>query len=86
MDEVGYGVGLPTQGFQVVGVNPGHALPLLRPLSRENLPLLGRAKQQEEVTCRTGEVLGHVACRRRRKKALPLQCLYIKAGNRKVSY
>lgn len=57
MDEVGYRVGLPTQGLQVVSVNPGHALPLLCPLSRENLPLLGRTKQQEEVTCRTGEVL-----------------------------
>lgn len=57
VDEVGYRVGLPTQGLQVVGVDACHALPLLCPLGREHLPLLGGAEQQEEVTCGTGELL-----------------------------
>lgn len=56
MDEVGYRVGLPSQGLQVVSVDASHALPLLGTLSRENLPLLRGAEQQEEVTCRTGEL------------------------------
>lgn len=57
MDEVGYRVGLPSQGLQVVSVDASHALPLLGTLSRENLPLLRGAEQQEEVACRTGELL-----------------------------
>lgn len=57
MDEVGYRVGLPSQGLQVVSVDASHTLPLLCMLSREYLPLLRGAEQQKEVTCRTGELL-----------------------------
>ena len=57
MDEVGHRVGLPAQWLQVVSVETGRALPLLRALGREHLPLLGGAEQQEEVTC--GHTGGH---------------------------